>query len=511
MNPAVNANLTQTSGRISVTVDLANSPNIDWFSISFSYNRSILHGVNINYTSGLFGNNVAVVQECIDGVGVSPNCQAFDGLGVVTLSLFGSTSAVAPPIGQLFQTSFNVTGIGFSQFHIFRAFLHSPRALTPTSPAVQDGYFTNNLCGQSLCKPPVVSFTVSPIIPLSTGIASTFNASMSQSSNSGSSSLGIARFSWNWGDGSANTVTTVPPWAVHTFRTPSPISNPFIVALTATDTFGVSWTYAQPIQVVPLVIDLAMKSLSIDQPRVVPGTQIHIGALILNNSTLVESATGVISVGGKSLASEQFNNLAPLVGSALLSATWDTTGLGLGRYVIQASVLPVLGESNLSNNSMNGTIDLIPSPDLQLAASPSSLAIEAGSEGNVTVTLSPFYGFAGTATLAVNSTTSLAGSFSVNPLSLGAGSSVLSILSIGASTDLKPGSYTLLVTAYVGSVARSVSITVRVDVSRTFRSASLTILGLPPVEFWAIMGGIITTVIFGGALVYRRRRRTFYL
>jgi hypothetical protein len=254
-----------------------------------------------------------------------------------------------------------------------------------------------------------------------------------------------------------------------------------------------------------------MKSLSIDQPRVVPGTQIHIGALILNNSTLVESATGVISVGGKSLASEQFNNLAPLVGSALLSATWDTTGLGLGRYVIQASVLPVLGESNLSNNSMNGTIDLIPSPDLQLAASPSSLAIEAGSEGNVTVTLSPFYGFAGTATLAVNSTTSLAGSFSVNPLSLGAGSSVLSILSIGASTDLKPGSYTLLVTAYVGSVARSVSITVRVDVSRTLRSASLTILGLPPVEFWAIMGGIITTVIFGGALVYRRRRRTFYL
>jgi hypothetical protein len=129
----------------------------------------------------------------------------------------------------------------------------------------------------------------------------------------------------------------------------------------------------------------------------------------------------------------------------------------------------------------------------------------------VTVTLSPFYGFAGTATLAVNSTTSLAGSFSVNPLFLGAGSSVLSILSIGASTDLKPGSYTLLVIAHVGSVSRSVSITVRVDVSRTLRSASLTILGLPPVEFWAITGGIITTVIFGGALVYRRRRRTFYL
>src|SRR6267143_4650391 len=155
INPAVYANLTQTSGRISVTVDLANSPNIDWFSISFSYNRSILHGVNINYASGLFGNNVAV-QECIDGVGVFPNCQAFDGLGVVTLSLFGSTSSVVTPVGQMFQTSFNVTGMGFSQFHIFRAFLHSPLALTPISPAVQDGYFTNNLCGQSLCKPPVV-------------------------------------------------------------------------------------------------------------------------------------------------------------------------------------------------------------------------------------------------------------------------------------------------------------------------------------------------------------------
>jgi len=187
INPAVNADLTRTSGsRISVNVDLANSPNIDWFSISFSYNRSILHGVNINYTTGVFGNNVATVQECIDGVGALMSCQAFDGDGVVTLSLFGSASAVAPPIGQLFQTWFNVTGAGFSQFHIFRAFLHSPPALTPISPAVQDGYFTNDLCGQSMCKPPVVNFTVSPIIPLSTGITSTFNASMSHSSNSGS-------------------------------------------------------------------------------------------------------------------------------------------------------------------------------------------------------------------------------------------------------------------------------------------------------------------------------------
>jgi hypothetical protein len=160
---------------------------------------------------------------------------------------------------------------------------------------------------------------------------------------------------------------------------------------------------------------------------------------------------------------------------------------------------------------MNGTIDLISSPDLQVVASPSSLALDAGSEGNVTITLSPFYGFTGSATLSANSTTSLAGSFSVNPLSLDAGSSVLSILSIGASNDLKPGSYTLLVTAHVGSVSRSVSITVRVDVPRALRSASLTILGMPPLEFWAITGGIITTAIFGGAVVYRRRKRAFYL
>ena len=510
INPAVYANRTQTSGRISVTVDLANSPSIDWFSISFSYNRSILHAVSINYTSGIFGNNVAVAQECIDGVGVLPSCQAFDGLGVVTLSLFGSASMVAPPIGQLFQTSFNVTGIGFSQFHLFRGFLHSPPALQPTSPAVQDGYFTNSRCGQSLCKPPVVSFTISPIVPLSTGIASTFNASASQSSNSGSSSAGIARYSWDWGDGSTDTISTFPI-ATHTYKNPGPSSSPFIIALTATDAFGISWIFARPVEVVSLVIDLSLKSMMVDQMQAFPGTRIHITGLILNNSTIAENATGVINVGSQSLVSEQFSKLAPQVGSALLSATWDTTGLSLGRYAVQASVIAIAGESSISNNILNRTIELIPPPDLQLAVAPSFLTLDAGSEGNVTITLSPFYGFTGTATLAVNSTTSLTGSFSANPVFLGAGSSMLSVLSVGVSSRLRPGSYTLVVTAYVGSVSRSVSIPVRVDAPRILPSASLTILGLPPIEFWIITSGIIATVVFGGALAYRRRKRSFYL
>ena len=510
INPAVNANLTQTSGRISVTMDLANSPNIDWFSISFSYNRSILHAVSINYTTGVFGHNVATAQECIDGVGVLPNCQAFDSPGVVTLSLFGSASVVAPPIGQLFQTSFNVTGIGFSQFHIFRAFLHSPPALQPTTPAVQDGYFTNTRCGPSLCKPPVVSFIVSPTIPLSTGILSIFNASMSQGSNSGSSSVGIVRYSWNWGDSSTNTNSTFPI-VTHTYQNPSPNSIPFIVALTATDTFGISWTYAKPIEVIPLVIDLALTSMIIDQTQAFPGTRIHITALILNNSTIAMNATGVITVGSESLVSEQFSNLAPLIGSGLMSAIWDTTGMSLGRYSVQASVVATRQEGRVSNNILNRTIELIPPPDLQVAATPASLSLDAGSQGNVTITLLPFYGFTGTATLAVNSTTSLTGSFSVNPMFLGAGSSVLSVLSIGASSSLRPGSYTLVVTVYVGSASRSVSIPVRVDAPRILPSASLTILGLPPIEFWIITSGIIATVVFSWVLAYRRRKRSFYL
>src|SRR2546425_8788162 len=81
VNPAVYANRTQTSARISVTVDLANSPSIDWFSISFSYNRSILHAVSINYTSGIFGDNVAVFPKGIEGGGGFSDCQGFYGVG----------------------------------------------------------------------------------------------------------------------------------------------------------------------------------------------------------------------------------------------------------------------------------------------------------------------------------------------------------------------------------------------------------------------------------------------
>jgi hypothetical protein len=146
-----------------------------------------------------------------------------------------------------------------------------------------------------------------------------------------------------------------------------------------------------------------------------------------------------------------------------------------------------------------------------LTVAPSSLTIDAGSQASVTLALSPFYGFTGTATFAVNSTTSLAGSFSVNPVSLSTGSSALSVLHIAASNNLQPGSYVLIITANVGSISRSVSVTVKVDAPRILPSASLTILGLPPIEFWAITGIIVATAIFSGALAYRRRKRSFYL
>src|SRR5260370_42450296 len=63
ISPAVNANRSQIGGRISVGGDLPSSANLDWFSISFSYNRSIVHALAITYTTAVFGANVAIAQD----------------------------------------------------------------------------------------------------------------------------------------------------------------------------------------------------------------------------------------------------------------------------------------------------------------------------------------------------------------------------------------------------------------------------------------------------------------
>ncbi len=512
VNPAYIANVTQTTGTVVFTVSLTNSPSIDSFAVSLSYNRSILHAADLSFANNVLGTNAQVGEECIDGQWKAGfPCQPWDGPGVITLFLFGSTTP-PPTTGPLFQTTFNVTGRGLSQIHIFRMILLNSAQGAQIPASTLDGYFVNVDCpvGSGVpCKPPVADFVISPTPVLSTGSPATFNATLSHPTNAGSA-VTLSRYTWNWGDNSV-LATTLLPLIQHVYTS----QGEFSVTLTVTDTYGISWSTTKTVEVTRLFIDLAVKGLSIDQgSNFSRGIQAHISALVQNNSTLPENATARITVGNQVLLTERFLNMAPFGSTASIFATWNTTAFSPGQYSVQAYVDPVAGENNTINNIVTRHIELLPTPDFNIGASPSSLVLDLGSEGSVAITLTSFFGFTGIATLAANSTITLPSSFNGNPLSLSPGSSVVSVLTIGAWNSLTPGTYILRVTANIGSFSHSVDIPIRVEASPSLShpdSSPMRILGLQPLQFWGLTSSILAVLVTAGALAYRKRRRTFYM
>jgi len=120
------------------------------------------------------------------------------------------------------------------------------------------------------------------------------------------------------------------------------------------------------------------------------------------------------------------------------------------------------------------------SPDFFVNASPQSLTIKPGFNGNSTITLSSFNDFTGTISLnaTVSPNTIAKPSAAVNPTSvpLSSNGTSISILTISTSGSTLPGSYLVTVAGSNGTLTRSVSVSVLVpspDFSITASNSSL--------------------------------------
>src|SRR5881628_3397338 len=159
--------------------------------------------------------------------------------------------------------------------------------------------------------------------------------------------------------------------------------------------------------------------------------------------------------------------------------TWDTawsttktatnTFSSVGSYTVIVQAVDSGGLTAIQSHSISVTAPPPPPPpppDFGLGASPSSLTILCGSSGSSTITLTSLNGLSGTASLSASIWSSglvlVWPTVPVSPSSvmLAANGTATSTLTISTSLLTTPGTYTVTVTATIGSVTRSVSLTV---------------------------------------------------
>src|SRR5437870_942743 len=150
--------------------------------------------------------------------------------------------------------------------------------------------------------------------------------------------------------------------------------------------------------------------------------------------------------------------------------TYTDTAVTNGvAYYYQVSAVNAAGEGPRSNEaSAAPSPPPPPPPDFSISATPASLSIQIGSAGTSTIALTSLNGFAGT----IGLSTSIACSglclvyptASLNPTSvtLTAGGSGVSTLTVATSVLTTPGTYTITITATSGSITHTVTVTVTV-------------------------------------------------
>ncbi len=181
------------------------------------------------------------------------------------------------------------------------------------------------------------------------------------------------------------------------------------------------------------------------------------------------------SNGGSSITNYKIYRGTSSNGETLLATigimlTYTDTAVTNGvTYYYQVSAMNAAGEGPRSSEaSATPSPPPPPPPDFGISATPASLSIHIGSSGTSTITLTSLNGFAGT----IGLSTSIACSglclvyptASLNPTSvtLTAGGTGVSTLTVATSVLTTPGTYTITITATSGSITHTVTVTVQV-------------------------------------------------
>ncbi len=148
--------------------------------------------------------------------------------------------------------------------------------------------------------------------------------------------------------------------------------------------------------------------------------------------------------------------------------------------------------------NMRGTfIVTAPPPDFTIASSPTFLTFIQESSGGSTLTLTSVNNFAGSVSLSASvSPPGPTTAFSVNPVTLSAGGTAASTLTLSVPLATGVGNYTITVTGTSGSLSHSVTLSITVQAPSDGNNALVPIL----------IGAVAGAIVVAGALFYLTRR-----
>ena len=300
---------------VNVTANMPYGESMNAFDVRINYSNpyaavpphGVLHAISIITVGTLFsGSSPQPLVECLDGISLisyGSGCPD-DSLGQVHLSegILGSGIS-GPTSGLLFTMTFNVTGTGSSTFTVDTANLANPNPDSSNPepfnahyiPVVkQDGIFANQGVIAFFNYQPASTLVAAAILPRAQVI---FDASSSFVANN--STAKFWRYSWNFGDGTAPTITSSANLQ-HAFI----LSGNYTVSLTVWDEENATGRITRTVPVFPMLGSVAVIVKS--QVGEVLG---NIAVKIYNSSSSLSPIANLTTRTNLGLA--QFNGLTP--------------------------------------------------------------------------------------------------------------------------------------------------------------------------------------------------------
>ena len=184
------------------------------------------------------------------------------------------------------------------------------------------------------------------------------------------------------------------------------------------------------------------------------------------------------TIGGSSpyTYSWNFGDTTTATGSTV-THTYSATG----TYTVALTTTDATHASYTSSKPVTVSSVNSSQPSFTIAASPSSLAVTAGSSNSSTLTLTSLNGFSGTLSLSPLGTPGIVASLSRKSVSLSSGGSKTLMATVNTTSSLPPGSYTMNVTGVSGTVSNSITLILTVR-APSIAATSLPILTLPVSE-----------------------------
>ncbi|OLB72205.1 hypothetical protein AUI06_01900 [archaeon 13_2_20CM_2_52_21] len=477
-SPASIAGTVGTQLRVSVFVQ--NSTGLNGFDVTLLADHTILKPAGADFTGTVLPGPQTLLLECLSGVLVSgPTCSSTDTIDTLHLAVGSAPGTITgtPTTGLLFTAIYNVTRTTSGTTLGFQTGCGSPTAPTSDPPVC-----VTVANGSPRAVPEAVESAIFSTVTTPNFVLSANPSSLTIAAGS-SATFALSITSINSFAGIVSLTTAVSPPSLPVTLSTSSVTLTANQTLTSTLTASTSTSTPTGTYTITItgtsgsLVNLVSITLTVNSPPQ-PGftmsaspdtlsltvgsagnTTISLGST--NGFAGTVNLTASISKPGLSVSFNPANLTLPSGGTRISTMTVSTTSsTAAGPYSVLAIGRSLTGVFNTVTVSVMVTSQ----PDFALTASPSNLAITAGSSGFSTITLSSLGGFTGTINLAASiSPSGPAISLSVSSIALSAGGSGTSTLTVSTTTSTASGSYTVIVSGVSGTVSHSTTLSVMVN------------------------------------------------